>query len=481
VQEWAALSADERRLFAHEHEVFAGFLTHTDAQIGRLLDHLDAIGVLDDTIVMLFSDNGTSAEGGRIGSFNEHRFTQMLPESLDDNLAHLDEFGGIRSYNHYAWGWAWAGNTPLQLWKRFTWLGGTRTPLVVHWPNGFAARGEVRDQMVHAIDLMPTLFDACGVAMPDTVDGVTQQRVDGATFTSSFADPTVSSPRAVQYFELLGSRSIISSHWKATTDHVPTGVADEEQFLEGSRDFGDDHWALYDLDTDFGEARDVATDHPDVVTELQELWLFEAGQNQVFPLVDSFLGRMVAGYPQPDGPSWRTVYRPGGSPVPDDSVARLFGRFEIIADVDVSDAPEGVLCAMGDWTSGFAFCVLDGKLAFLLNRAGDVARVRSDILVPAGRHALACRHTPGGETGPVIELVHDGVVVTRADLGVPMPFVWQHGGTALCLGYDRGFPVTDDYETPFAWNGTLHELIVDVNPSAGPDPAHANRVELHRE
>jgi arylsulfatase len=482
VQDWSALPERERRLFAHEHEVFAGFLTHTDAQIGRLLDHLDGMGVLDDTIVMVFSDNGTSAEGGVIGSFNEHRFTQMLPESIDDNLAHLDEFGGVRSYNHYAWGWAWAGNTPLQLWKRFTWLGGTRTPLIVQWPHGFSARGEVRDQVVHAIDLMPTLLEACGVPVPDTVDGVTQQGVDGVGFAATFDDPGAPSPRVVQYFELLGSRSIISGRWKATTDHVPSGVADEERLLVGSRSFADDHWALFDLDADFAEAHDLAAEHPDVVQELQELWLFEAGRNQVLPIVDSFLGRLVAGYPQPDGPSSRTTYRPGGSPVPDDSVARLFGRFVITAEVDCAAAPAGVLCAMGDWTSGFAFCVLDGKLAFLLNRAGDVARAVSGVVVPPGRHALSCRYTPAGEAGPTVELLHDGDVVAHVDLGVPMPFVWQHGGTALCLGHDRGFPVTDDYETPFAWNGTLHQLVVDVSPDAAPpDPVHANRVELHRE
>jgi arylsulfatase A-like enzyme len=482
VQDWAELPEAHRRLFAHEQEVFAGFLSHTDAQIGRVLTHLDDIGELDDTIVMLVSDNGTSAEGGRIGSFNEHRFTQMLPEDIDDNLSHLDEFGGFRSYNHYAWGWAWAGNTPLQLWKRFTWLGGTRTPLIVHWPNGMRARGEVRDQIVHAIDVLPTLFGACGIEVPATVDGVTQLPVDGADFRGTFDDPSAPNPRDVQYFELMGSRSIIADGWKATTDHVPGGVADEEAFLVGSRNFGDDHWALFDLADDFAEARDVSAEHPDVVTRLQEQWLVEAGRNQVLPLADDFLGRMVAGYPQPDAPAARSVYRPDGGPVPDDSVPRLFAAFQITAEVDVAHAPaEGILCAMGDWTSGFAFCALDGKLAFLLNRAGDEVRVTSEVPVPVGRHALACRYVPSFEADPVLTLLHDETVVASVTIPVPMPFVWQHGGTALSLGYDRGFPVTDDYATPFAWNGVLHEVVVDTSPDAIPDPAHAERIEIHRE
>ncbi|MEX2099826.1 MAG: arylsulfatase [Acidimicrobiia bacterium] len=486
VQDWRELPEDQRRLFAHQQEVFAGFLSHTDAQIGRVLDHLEEIGVLDDTIVMLVSDNGTSAEGGVIGSFNEHRFTQMLPESLDDNLAHYDEFGGVRSYNHYAWGWAWAGNTPFHLWKRFTWLGGTRTPLIVHWPNGFAARGEVRDQILHAIDVMPTVLAACGVKVPEAVDGVAQQPIDGADFRSTFDDPRAASPRAVQYFELMGSRSIIADGWKATTDHVPTGVADEERMLVGSRDFADDRWALFDLDDDFSEARDVAAEHPEIVTRLEQQWLTEAVRNQVLPLVDSFLGRMVAGYPPPDAPRSRSVYRPDGSPVPDDSVPRLFGAFQITADVDVTSTPaEGILCSMGDWTSGFAFCVLGGNLAFLLNRAGDEVRVVSDVPVPRGRHVLACRYVPSFDGDPMLSLLHDDTTVASVALGVAMPFVWQHGGTALCLGFDRGFPVTDDYAVPFRWNGILHEVVVDTSAGAIPPDstrlAHAERVEIHRE
>jgi len=290
----------------------------------------------------------------------------------------------------------------------------------------------------------------------------------------------------VQYFELMGSRSIIADGWKATTDHVPGGVADEEEFLVGSRDFADDHWALFALAEDFAEATDVSAEHPEVVARLRERWMVEAGRNQVLPMTDDFLSRMVAGYPPPDAPRARSVFRLGGGPVPDDSVPRLFGAFQITARVDVVETPAaGILCAMGDWTSGFAFCALDGRLAFLLNRAGDEVRVVSDVAVPAGRHELACRHVPSFGGDPVITLLHDGVVVASVAIPVGMPFVWQHGGTALRLGSDNGFPVTDDYVPPFAWNGVLHEVVVDTSADAIPaDPtlaAHAERVELHRE
>ncbi len=248
------------------------------------------------------------------GTFNEHRFTLQLPDTTEENLARLDELGGFRSYNHYPWGWAWAGNTPLRLWKRYTWLGGVRTPLIVHWPAGIAARGEVRDQFVHAIDLMPTVLDSCGVDPPVAVDGVTQQPIDGASIRATFDDAAAPDPRSVQYFEMLGSRSIVLDGWKATTDHVSTGVADEERLLEGSRDFATDTWSLFRLSDDFAEARDVAADHPDVLARLQEAWLVEAGRNHVLPLVDGLVGRFSAAMPSPNPPGSRCVYRPDREP-----------------------------------------------------------------------------------------------------------------------------------------------------------------------
>ena len=268
IQAWDTLSPDAQRMLARQQEVFAGFLSHTDAQIGRVLDELEALGILDNTLVMLVSDNGASGEGGALGTFNEHRFTEHIPETVEQNLEWSDELGGIRSYPHYSWGWAWAGNTPLRLWKRYTWLGGTRTPLIVHWPAGTTARGEMRTQFVHAIDLMPTVLDACGVVAPAVVDGVTQQPIDGATIRATFDDPTAPDPRTVQYFEMLGSRSIVADGWKATTDHVSKGVMDEERLMEGSRAFADDEWALFRLADDFSECHDLAAEHPDVLDAL---------------------------------------------------------------------------------------------------------------------------------------------------------------------------------------------------------------------
>ena len=189
VRGWSDLSAEERRMHARQQEVFAGFLTHTDAQIGRVLSSLESLGVMDNTLVMVFSDNGASAEGGKEGSFNEHRFTAHVRESLTENLARYDDWGGFTTYNHYSWAWAWAGNTPHKLWKRYTWLGGTRTPLIVHWGGRVARPGQVRAQFAHAIDLMPTIMAAAGLDVPDEVDGVAQQDVDGVSLLSVLEDP----------------------------------------------------------------------------------------------------------------------------------------------------------------------------------------------------------------------------------------------------------------------------------------------------
>ena len=485
IQPWDDLPTDERRMHARMQEVFAGFLTHTDAQIGRLVDRLRDIGVLDNTIVMLMSDNGASGEGGTLGTVNEHRFTSQLAETVAGNLEVLDEWGGFRAYNHYSWGWAWAGNTPLRLWKRYTWLGGTRAPLIVHWPAGIdaAANGEMRSQFCHAVDLMPTLLEACAVTPPDVVDGVTQQPFDGASLIPTFSDAQAAAPRTTQYFELLGSRSIVHDGWKATTDHVSQGVADEERLLEGSRDFATDTWALFRLADDFSEAHDVAGEHPDVVRALDARWIEEAERNHVFPLVDSLVSRLTGFIPPPNPPGARCVFRPDSSPATDESVPYLVGGFTMTALVaSARERPEGVLCALGDWNSGFAFFMRDGYLTFVVNAAGDISRVVADARVAppsSGTFTLACTFVPGASG--TFTLLCDGKTIGRAESTHPMPLTWQHGGTVLRLGRDSGFPVCDDYAVPFAWTGTLHEVVVEVPGAARPDPQTELRDALRRD
>jgi arylsulfatase A-like enzyme len=472
VQGWDELTGEERRLFARFQEVFAGFMTHTDHQLGRLVDGLEQLGALDDTIIMLMSDNGASAEGGRVGSINEHRFAFGAEDDLQENLAAIDELGGHRSYNHYPWGWAWAGNAPFRLWKRYTWLGGTRTPLVVRWPREVADPGAVRSHVCHIVDLFPTVLDACGVTAPDVVDGVVQQPIDGRSLRATFADPAAPAVRTTQYFEMLGSRSIIHDGWKATTDHVSQGVIDE-QLLDGSRDLDDDRWCLFRMDDDFAEATDLAASHPEVVAALEAKWWEEAERNDVLPIEDSLISRLHALVP----PLWpvppRLVLHPGAGPVADEVVPSLAAGSLLVAEVDAPHGGgEGVLCAMGDWTNGWALVVLDGRPTFLLNLASTGFRVSSDARLAAGRHHVGFRYRPDGSGGGTGVLLVDDLEVARAAFPRGMGASGlQIGGGGLRLGHDAGFPVSDDYAPPFPWTGVLHRVTFDAAP-----PSHAQVV-----
>ncbi len=443
VQAWNDLSADERRLLARQQEVFAGFLTHTDAQIGRVLSSLERLGAMDNTMVLLFSDNGASAEGGKIGSFNEHRFTAHLRESVADNLAHYDDWGGFTTYNHYSWAWAWAGNTPHKLWKRYTWLGGTRTPLIVHWGEHVARPGTARSQFAHAIDLMPTIMAAAGLDVPDEVDGVAQQVVDGVSLLSLLEDPSAAELHHTQYFEMMGSRSIYHQGWKATTNHISTGVLDEEELAIGSRNFDEDRWELFNLSDDFSEAIDRADDQPERARELSELWSAEAERNSVLPISDGLVDRLAGFIPAawPAGSS--RTFLPGGGPIADESVPLLFGGFRMTADVDAGPDDDGVVFAIGDWFGGYALYLVDGRAHFTFARSADALELAASTSLATGRHQLDVSYTLGESDGPGrVVLSVDGAAADEAAVKGMLPVALQHGGAGLRLGRDSGFPVS---------------------------------------
>ena len=455
VQAWDELSGDERRMHARQQEVFAGFLTHTDAQIGRVLSSLESLGALDNTLVMVFSDNGASAEGGKDGSFNEHRFTAHVRESVAENLAHYDDWGGFSTYNHYSWAWAWAGNTPHKLWKRYTWLGGTRTPLIVHWPGRVAEPGTVRSQFAHVIDLMPTIMAAAGLEAPDEVDGVAQQPVDGASLLSALEDPATAEVHHTQYFEMLGSRSIYHDGWKATTNHISTGVLDEEELAVGSRNFDEDRWELFDLSEDFSEAVDRADDEPERLRRLTDLWDAEADRNHVLPISDGLVDRF-GGFIPPAWPAGTVADVPSRRwPGADESVPLLWGGFDMTADIDADrDGADGVVCALGDWFGGYALYVVGGRAHFTFARAADALELATPPVLGAGRHdphgllrgrrrRRAGRHGAARRRPAVDETAVEGM----------LPLALQHGGAGLRLGYDSGFPVSSRYAPPAPFAG----------------------------
>ena len=470
VAPWGDLPSEERRLYARMMEVYAGFVTHADAQIGRLLDFLDAMGAIDNTLVMFLSDNGASADGGPHGMVG--RYGQRPDQGdIDFMVGQIDDLGGIGVAGQYAWGWAWAGNTPFRLWKRYTWLGGVRTPLIVKWPAGISAEnnGAVRQQFCHAVDLMPTVLEVAGVEGPAVLDGVRQQQVDGESLLLTFDEADARVRRTAQYFEMLGSRAIYDDGWKATTDHVGSMLEAERELMDGSREFESDRWSLFNLEEDFSEAHDVAEMHPNRLSELTELWWREADRNQVLPLRDGFWGldHAEAIEPPPHVDRRRYVYLPGGGPI---LTSALVSSFRLIADIEVlgdRDAA-GIVCtqrlALMDYFAdhGWALYFLDGHLVVTFNLHGQPERLVASERIPSGTHQLELLHLEGSRVkGHTVSLALDGREVGAMDLSDdPLRVQFRLG--RLLVGRDYGTPVGDDYEPPFPFTGHIQRVVCEV-------------------
>jgi arylsulfatase A-like enzyme len=459
VSAWDQLSSDEQRILARQMEVYAAYVAHTDAQIGRLLDFLERAEVLDNTIVMVLSDNG-AAGGAEHGAFDW--FTD--PTDVEAMLQRLDEFGGPNSQSFYATGWAWAGNTPLRLWKTYTWLGGVRVPLIVHWPAGIEerCRGEVRSQFGHAVDLMPTILEAANVQWLEVLDGVSQLPLDGKSLLGTLNDAAAPAPRDTQYFEMLGSRSIYHEGWKATTDHVWA-----EDVAVGSREFETDRWSLFNLDKDFSEAHDLAADEPERLRQLTERWWYEAGRNQVLPLIDSWASHGTI-------PDFRSRQRgrylcfPGGGPIETPPPGAGF-RFSADVELDGHE-PSGVICAQHLLVAAcyshaiWACYVQRGRLIVTFNVAGTPQRIVAHELSTLSRFDVTITHRieggeNGEETGSVAVDV-DGELVDAAQLDHFPVAPWSLPGMLL-VGRDLGIPACPDYQAPFAFTGQIHRAIYE--------------------
>ena len=482
VPEWDSLSPDEQRLYARFMEVYAGFISFTDHHFGRILDTLEKIGELDNTLIMILSDNGASAEGGPQGSVNEMLFFNNAPESLEANLAQIDSLGGTRSYNHYPWGWAWAGDSPFRRWKRETYRGGSTDPFIVAWPKGIEARDEVRTQYAHAIDMMPTVLDVLGVDAPDQIRGVPQTPLEGVSFSQTFGDPDAPSQHTTQYFEMFGHRAIDHDGWRAVCPwpgpNFTTAAAKGRRF--GSP-IGPDElveletegWELFDIGQDPTESTNVAEANPDKLRELVALWWVEAGKHQVLPIDGDVISRLSAERPQTSRPRTRFTYYPGLSVIPAAAAPATFNRpHSIEADVTIpSGGAEGILICQGGSAGGFAFYVKEGKLHYGLNYvARDFFTVSSFDEIPEGRHALRFEFEPTGKPDMAVgkgapgrfQLYVDGTLVGNFDVPHTTPLMYELEG--LSCGYDASAPVlADEYAAPFTFTGTIHEVVIDVS------------------
>src|SRR5262245_56378238 len=292
VQDWEKLSADERKLYARMMEVFAGFLEHTDHYIGELIQFLKDIGEYENTLIMLISDNGSSAEGGPTGSVNEVRFFNNVADTVEDGLKHIDDIGGPKVFNHFPWGWTWAGNTPFRRWKRETYRGGSTDPFIVAWPKGIKAKGEVRTQYAHAIDLLPTVLDALGIEAPVSIKGVTQSPIQGISFAHTFDDAKATTKHLTQYFEMMGHRAIYHDGWRAVCPWPGTSLKEAGMFFGAPIDkdklteLDATKWELYNLANDFAENHNIASENRARLIEMIATWYVEAGKYDVLP-VDS--------------------------------------------------------------------------------------------------------------------------------------------------------------------------------------------------
>ncbi len=471
IQAWEALPADEKHLYARMMEVFAGFISHTDHQIGRLIDFIAELGELDNTIIVAISDNGASAEGGPNGSLNEAAFFNRLPESVDECLARIDELGTPRAYNHYPFGWAWAGNTPFQRWKREVHEGGVADFCVIHWPERIKARGEVRSQYAHVVDVTPTLLDILNIDPPHQIKGITQSPLQGISFASTLDDTESASNHETQYYEMLGNRAIYHKGWKAVTYHGTEGMI-YDGVTDPTRPFDEDVWELYHVAEDFSESHDLATERPDKLRELQELWWIEAARNNVLPLQATFSGRGRA-RPRPGGQRHRFVYRPGGAPIDFLAAANVKNRSHTItAEVEIpEEGAEGVLLAIGSRFGGISLYVKDGRLRYDYNLlARGHYRMESSEEIPTGACTLSFEFDKTGAqpfgAGGDARLLINGRVVGESTFPITVPILFGIG-EALHCGYDGGAPVSDDYQAPFSFTGKLKRVIVEVS---GRDP-----------
>lgn len=473
VRPWAELSEDERALAARLQEAFAAFLDHTDDQIGRLVDGLRRLGQLDNTLLVFLADNGASQEGGPFGVMHEMKFFNGILETPSEAVKRLDDIGGPHSHTNYPWGWAQTGNCPFRWYKQNTHEGGVHVPMIVHWPQGIDAshRGTKRDQFVYVSDIAPTVYELLDVEPPAVFRGVEQRPITGRSFASVIDDPAAPAANTLQYFEMAGSRALVSGDWKAVCRHKP------------GADFETEPWELYHLGRDPSECNDLAAAEPEKLAELTDLWWAEAERHGVLPLderiIELYGTRFRDHSPHP--PDRRYVYRPPMSPMPAQAAAAIGGRsFDVIATVERADHEEGVLFATGTRNSGISVFVQDGRLVLDYNAFDDHVVVESSVPVPAGRSELTVRLRRLGSHGRA-SLVIDGVECGSAELPLFMRIISSVGPS---IGYDHGSAVSPRYKAPFAFEGVLESVVIQLRQRNAEDEDAANtaaRVEMSRQ
>lgn len=449
VRRWDKLSENNKRFALRLQEAFAGFLDHTDHQIGRFISFLEEMGELDNTLLIFLSDNGASQEGGHTGVMDEFKFFNGVPEDIDAIQERLDEIGGPHSHSNIPWGWAQAGNTPLKWYKQNTFGGGIRDPLIIHWPKHIKDHGGIRNQFQYVTDIVPTILELLEIEPPSVFHGIDQIPISGTSMAYTFDASKEPSRKKVQYFEMFGHRGIWVDGWKAVTFHVQ------------GRPYDDDEWELYHLDEDFSECHNMATENPKKLRDLIDLWWVEAGRHGVLPLddrtVELFRAVFRSGTPHANR---RYTYYPPISHLPAE-VAPAFGNrtWVMTAEVERSnDNTEGVIVAQGTQNVGFSWYIKDNRMVFDYNIFTEHHVVHSDRIVPTGKCTLRVRFVRDGRTGTII------LSINGEECGlISVPYVLRMiSSTGLDIGKDGLSPVTEDYKAPFKFTGTIKKIDVEL-------------------
>ncbi len=483
VPAWDSLSDTAKKVYARQMEVFAGFVEQTDYHFGRIIDFIEKIGELDNTLIIVLSDNGASAEGGVHGTFNEMLFFNSVHETLEDNLTRIDQWGGPDTFNHYSWGWTWAGTTPFRRWKRETYRGGISDPCIVFWPNGIKAHGENRAQYAHAIDLVPTVLEALDLEVPESVRGVPQSPIQGVSFAHTFDDAGAETRHPTQYFEMFGHRSIYHEGWRAVCPWPGPSLTEGAQngrifgFTQLTAEILDEldanDWELYNVSVDPAETNNLAAEHPEKLQQMIQRWYIEAGKYGVLPIATADLHRMNVPRPTVSRPRQRYVYYSGGAPVPFAATPRVYNRpYSITAEVVIPEGgAEGILLSHGNRHGGHTLYVKDGHLHYVHNYLGiERFKVTSKKPVPSGKVELRYEFEPTGEPDFKVgkgspgrsQLYINGELVGNLELPHTVPNTFGIAGVSCGFdAYDAVSP--EDWQAPFSFTGEIDQVVIDVS------------------
>lgn len=474
---WASLSEEEQRISSRMAEVFAGFLTYTDAQIGRVLDYLETTGQLDNTIIVIMSDNGASGEGGPTGTVDEMAHAVGRTSSAGAALRQFDEFGGPATHMNYSNGWAMAFNTPYKLFKRYaSHEGGIADPCVISWPSGLSSRGELRDHYVHVSDVTPTVYELLGIGEVAEVKGITQDPLEGVSFAAALQDPANPGRKRTQLYSMAGTRGIWHDGWFANTVHAPQSFR-----ARGWSKFDKDRWELFHIDQDRSQIRDLAAEHPDKLDELKELWHEKALQYNAYPLNDLSLPEILASRAvQATGASpQQAIYYPNTPARPAPLGGLIQGRSFLLRSpvlIDSLDA-QGVLYSQGNRSGGQALFVTGRRLHYVCNFAGDEQTIVADEPITLGPNVFGVKFTRSATidattavTGDAELLINDRVVGSLTGVRMAALEFMQ----TITAGRSVTYSVSASYDSPFPFaGGVLEAVTIDV---AGPGQLHPGTI-----